>query len=631
MIDASSNGRFHRLQSLSIVGGFLDGLAIDFTDGLNCLIGHRGTGKTTVLEFVRYALDEFPRGEVGDITRRRVEALVKSNLGDGRIRLAIETKDGLEYVVDRTVTGEPMVLTPDGRPTGITISSGGIFSADVFSQNEVENIADSPASQLVLIDTFVAEEMGDVRAAIADVRAKLEANANAVIPMQEQIVRLGDELSQLEGVSAKIDGLAHVGGQNADELNVAQTHKAWRQREQQAMNEAAELFQQYINWLDEGVGQFTAASDRLFTREIFDGPNGAVLQRALARFQVLGGELDALLRRGRELFVAEQERLEEDAAELHSRHQGQELQFRDLITKHREAQGQATERAELERKRNELLLKARQQEEVKEKLAALKKQRRDLADRLSELRDQRFALRQQVAERINQTVSSPVRVRIEQDGNRDPYVELLAETLKHAGLQHRNVAKRISEVLSPAELADAVRCDDHDALKKQVGLNDSQALKAVAVLRDPRAIMRIETVELVDQPRIELKVGDGWRDSLSLSTGQKCTTVLPILLMESENPLLVDQPEDNLDNRFIHDTVVDSIRRVKPHRQIVLITHNPNIPVLGDAEGVFVLTSDGNRARLQNSGGVDECRNEIVDLLEGGAEAFMKRKERYNY
>jgi ABC-type bacteriocin/lantibiotic exporter with double-glycine peptidase domain len=141
----------------------------------------------------------------------------------------------------------------------------------------------------------------------------------------------------------------------------------------------------------------------------------------------------------------------------------------------------------------------------------------------------------------------------------------------------------------------------------------------------------METVELVDMPRIELEVGDGWKDSLSLSTGQKCTTILPILLMESENPLLVDQPEDNLDNRFIYDTVVDSIRRVKPRRQIILITHNPNIPVLGDANGVFVLTSDGNRASLLNSGGVDQCRDEIVNLLEGGEEAFVKRKERYKY
>ena len=87
--------RFHRLRSVSFVGGFLDGVQLDLASGLNCLIGHRGTGKTTVLEFIRYALDAFPDGDGGQATRKRVEGLVRSNLGDGRIRVTVETKDGL--------------------------------------------------------------------------------------------------------------------------------------------------------------------------------------------------------------------------------------------------------------------------------------------------------------------------------------------------------------------------------------------------------------------------------------------------------------------------------------------------------------------------------------------------------
>jgi len=103
------------------------------------------------------------------------------------------------------------------------------------------------------------------------------------------------------------------------------------------------------------------------------------------------------------------------------------------------------------------------------------------------------------------------------------------------------------------------------------------------------------------------------------------------LLLDSDNPLLVDQPEDNLDNRFIYDTVVDSIRRVHNRRQIILITHNPNIPVLGEASQVFVLTSNGQHARILNHGNVDDCKEEIINLLEGGRDAFVQRKQRYNY
>jgi len=76
---------------------------------------------------------------------------------------------------------------------------------------------------------------------------------------------------------------------------------------------------------------------------------------------------------------------------------------------------------------------------------------------------------------------------------------------------------------------------------------------------------------------------------------------------------------------------VRSIRDVRDRRQLIFVTHNPNIPVLGDAERVFVLESDGRTARVVNPGTVDQCQRDIVTLLEGGEEAFKERKQRYNY
>ena len=102
-------------------------------------------------------------------------------------------------------------------------------------------------------------------------------------------------------------------------------------------------------------------------------------------------------------------------------------------------------------------------------------------------------------------------------------------------------------------------------------------------------------------------------------------------MFDSANPLLIDQPEDNLDNRFIYQTIVEGIRRVKGRRQLIFVTHNPNIPVLGDAENVVVLESDGRRARVVQQGSVDECQDKIVELLEGGEEAFKLRQTRYHY
>ena len=621
--------RCHRLKSLSVVGGFLDGLEIEFADGLNCLIGHRGTGKTTVLEFVRYALDEFPAGEAGQVGRKRVETLVRSNLGDGRIRLAIETKDGLEYVVDRTASGEPMVLTADGQPTEITINSGGIFSADIFSQNEVENIADSPQSQLALIDTFIAEDIGRLEGEIAEARAQLQANAKAMVPAQNTLAKLADELTTLQSVEDKIAKLADTGGENDEEMNRAQSAKALRGRESQAVREAEEHLRKYLGWFTETEGRFNAGVEALFPNELLQGPNGQVLQAIRKRLGDAGSELDGLFRQAAATLTRAQDDVAETVQQLQAEHNQQELAFRDLLMRYKEAQGQATERAEWERKRNDLLNKQRQHADLEAEIKRLHRERRELVDKLTDLRDQRFDLRQAVAQRITEAVSSPVRVRIAQDENRDRYVSVLADSIRHAGVQHKQVAKKIAGLVAPSELVDFVRQDDSEGLQKQTSVNQSQAEKVIRALADLEVLLQIETVDLIDLPRIELFDGDAWKDSLSLSTGQKCTTILPILLLESENPLLVDQPEDNLDNRFIYDTVVNAIHRVKPNRQIVLITHNPNIPVLGDAAGVFVLTSDGAKGRILNQGNVDDCRSEIINLLEGGEEAFAQRQERY--
>jgi ABC-type lipoprotein export system ATPase subunit len=166
-------------------------------------------------------------------------------------------------------------------------------------------------------------------------------------------------------------------------------------------------------------------------------------------------------------------------------------------------------------------------------------------------------------------------------------------------------------------------------LVERADLNDNQAEKVISYLGNPDVLQSLETVELVDEPKIELNDNGHYKDSRALSTGQKCTAILPILLMESVKPLVIDQPEDNLDNRFVSETVVKNLRSVKCRRQLIFVTHNPNIPVLGDAEGVFVLDSDGSAGRLVTSGNVDGCKTEIITLLEGGEDAFVQRKERY--
>jgi len=312
--------RSHRLRSAEVVGGFLDGMKVEFADGLNCLIGHRGTGKTTILEFVRYALDAFPETEAGASARKRVENLVRNNLGDGRIRLRIETKDGLEYLVDRTVMGDPIALTPDGQPTDISLRCGGLFKADIYSQNEVENIADNPLSQLVLIDNFVAEQVEGVNAQIMQVEADLVRNANSIVPLQMELARAGDELSTLPAVEAKLEALAVSGGENAQELNAAHSHKAMRDRERQAVDAASEWIHSYTQYMQDSLGKFNEHVHTLFAPDMLAGPNGQILKMMMRSLIVLGDGLDGLFHQMVKLIADAQGRMDVASAKLLAAH-----------------------------------------------------------------------------------------------------------------------------------------------------------------------------------------------------------------------------------------------------------------------------------------------------------------------
>jgi ABC-type protease/lipase transport system fused ATPase/permease subunit len=168
------------------------------------------------------------------------------------------------------------------------------------------------------------------------------------------------------------------------------------------------------------------------------------------------------------------------------------------------------------------------------------------------------------------------------------------------------------------------------ALANRTGIDEERARRVVDKLADCDLLCRLESVELGDAPRIELLDGE-YKDAANISTGQRCTAILPIVLLGSERPLLIDQPEDNIDGEFLCDVVVKSIASVKAKRQIVLATHNANIVVLSHADLVLVLRSDGKHARLAAGGAVDDVKEHVQRLLEGGSEAFTERMRRYGY
>jgi len=117
-----------------------------------------------------------------------------------------------------------------------------------------------------------------------------------------------------------------------------------------------------------------------------------------------------------------------------------------------------------------------------------------------------------------------------------------------------------------------------------------------------------------------------------LSAGQRCSAILPIVLLNGTGPLVIDQPEDNLDNRLIRQVVVNILGAIKLRRQVIIATHNPNLPVLGDVEQAIVLRAVGDqRCELETTGDLDTTSvvRQITDIMEGGREAFQYRQSIY--
>jgi hypothetical protein len=224
-------------------------------------------------------------------------------------------------------------------------------------------------------------------------------------------------------------------------------------------------------------------------------------------------------------------------------------------------------------------------------------------------------------------------------GNRDPLEQLLRDVGGNlsAALERLRAVKQIS-------LPDlAQRCrEGKDALMRYFELPPGSAERIAQA--DPELFMKIEELDLPATTRIKLNTAPegetpNWQSLEDLSTGQKATAVLLLLLLESEAPLIVDQPEDDLDNRFITEGVVPIMRQEKRRRQFVFSTHNANIPVLGDAELILGLTASGEaregHAKIANEhmGSIDSkpVRELVEEILEGGKVAFEMRRSKYGF
>ena len=124
--------------------------------------------------------------------------------------------------------------------------------------------------------------------------------------------------------------------------------------------------------------------------------------------------------------------------------------------------------------------------------------------------------------------------------------------------------------------------------------------------------------------------GKGYQGIAQSSAGQRAAAMLSFLLAQGNEPLLLDQPEDDLDNALVSELVVQRLRQGKTHRQLIVVTHNPNVVVNGDAELVLHMAFRSGSIDVAEAGGLQEpeIRHSICSVMEGGRLAFEQRYRR---
>ena len=272
-------------------------------------------------------------------------------------------------------------------------------------------------------------------------------------------------------------------------------------------------------------------------------------------------------------------------------------------------------------------------------LAELQKARQELLAKWDSQKAEDFRALQSAARRVTRRLKDRVRVSVRRSASLGELETVLRahcsgnisqalERLRgHAALSVTDFAKTITE--------------GAQALVKVFGFSQGAADRIAQ--GELKLALEVEECEIATEAVLELNVGTQgvptWKELDQLSTGQKATAVLLLLLLESDAPLVVDQPEDDLDNHFIADVVVPAMREEKRKRQFIFSTHNANIPVLGDAEQIVGLTplvdEAGEHSTIPDElcGSIDmpKVKDLVKDLLEGGQEAFEFRRQKYGF
>ncbi len=619
--------------TLAWQGGFLDGAAIHLNENLNVLVGGRGTGKSTVIESLRYVLGLEPLGEEA---RKAHEGIVRHVLKSGtKISLLLRSHrpNKQEYRVERTIPNPPVVRDQNGNVLNIT-SAAIVPQVEVFGQHEISELTKSPEKLTRLLERFVERDASLDRRK-ADVRRQVEQSRGKILDTNKEMTQVEERLASLPGLEETLKRFQEAG------LEDRLKEQSLLVREEQVLKTSADRlgpFRQLLEDLRRGL-----PIDRAFvSHKALDGlPGKEILAEVDTVLSALNRELEAVAKQLQEVLEVADRGLGAVRSRWDERKKGVQAAYEKILRELQKSKVDGEEFIRLRRQIEELRPLRDRQTILQRSRKEYDDRRRNLLAEWEDVKAEEFRQLERAAKKVNKQLAERVRVQVTFAGNREPLFDLLKNRIG-GRLSEALDALRQYESLSLKELADAWR-EGRDALAKKYKMPPAQADR---IAQTPvEIVMQLEELDLAPTTQIELNVaGEGqpaqWQRLEDLSTGQKATAVLLLLLLESDAPLVVDQPEDDLDNRFITEGVVPKMREEKQRRQFVFATHNANIPVLGDAELIVGLTASGEagqegKARMprEHMGSIDAraVRELVEEVLEGGRVAFEMRRLKYGF
>jgi len=617
------------VEKIEISGGFLPGLSVNIPRGLTCIIGPRGSGKSTLAEALRFAVCG-----TSAAPKHCVE-LIQANLAGGALVTVAALAEGSNrYTIKRGLKQQPVLLTSDGRTVGnVDLDRGTFLPLDAYSSPEIEAIADEVLGQKRrhLLDELRSEQMRTIHLSLAESARALDANADRIRTTQRTIQDLIEQAEEIGDARARLSALAPSEREPAADFVRLSRQQQLNEREIGRLDAADRDLKTLGQTLDQLRTQAQVAFKPRLAEE--QSANAELLRRYDGLLAASSGTVEehvsAIAGRIREA----QSTLAEARRSVAQAHDGQAAELAKLAAVNQAASELARARATLEQQVARLQALEEKRLELSAELETLLERRKALKAEHILTRDQISAMREEVASELQREAGERVRIRIMRNADHLAYQQMLVDGLRGARVRsHEEIVAKLME-LRPEQLAQLIQTRDFESFEELTAFGSERCRKILEAFRESVDPLALEVIAVEDRVGIELDVSSAgppvFRDASDLSRGQKCTALLPILLARRDSPLIIDQPEDNLDNHFIFETVVNAVRRLKRRRQMIFITHNANIPVLAEADLVLVMNSDGRVGGVEKSGTVDECREPIIELLEGGREAFELRSKRY--